>query len=88
MPFEISLASKIVQKCNETVFGDNKDVYVTADNIIEAAKNEKEHDAIMLSSLNRAKEKGVCFNRDKIQFKVNSIMVWCKLSIPLSGTYP
>ena len=62
-----------MQKRNEIVFGDIDDVYMIADDIIVAARNEKEHDAIMLSLLNRAKENGVCFNRDKIQFKVNSI---------------
>ena len=62
-----------MQKRNEIVFGDIDDVYVIADGITVAARNEKEHDAIMLSLLNRAKENGVCFNMDKIQFKVNSI---------------
>ena len=73
MPFGICSASEVMQKRNETVFGDIGGVYVIADDIIVAAKNEKEHDAIMLALLKRAKEKGVCFNRDKIQFKVNSV---------------
>ena len=60
-------------KRNEAVIGDIDGVYVIADDIIVTAKNEKEHDTIMLSLLNSAKEKGVCFNRDKIQFKVNFI---------------
>ena len=68
MPFGICSASEVMQKRNETVLGDIDGVYVIADDIIAAAKNEKEHDAIMLSLFNRAKEKGVCFNRDKIQF--------------------
>ena len=73
MPFGICSASEVMQKHNETVFGDIDGMYVIADDIIVAAKNEKEHDAIMLLLLKRAKEKGVCFNRDKIQFKVNSV---------------
>ena len=75
MPLGICSASEVMQKRNETVFGDIDGVYVIADDIIVAAKNEKELDAIMLSFLKRAKEKGVCFNRDKIpvQFKVNSV---------------
>ena len=48
-----------MQKRNETVFGDIDGVYVIADDIIAAAINEKELDAIMLSFLKRAKEKGV-----------------------------
>ena len=62
-----------MQKRNETVLGDIDGVYVIADDIIVAAKNEKEHDAIMFSLLKRAKEKCVCFNGDKMQFKVNSV---------------
>ena len=61
-----------MQKHNETVFGDIDGVYVIAD-IVVAAGNEKEHDTIMLSLLNRAKEKGICFNRNKTQFKVNFV---------------
>ena len=38
-----------------------------ADDIIVAAENEEEHDAIMLALLNRARESGVRFNRKKIQ---------------------
>ena len=73
MPFGICSASEVMQKRNETVLGDIDGVYVIADDITVAAKNEKEHDAIMFSLLKRAKEKGVCFNRDKMQFKVNSV---------------
>ena len=73
MPFEICSASEVMQKRNETVFGDIDGVYVIAGDIIVVAENEKEHDPIMLSLLNRAKEKGVCFYRHKIQFKVNSV---------------
>ena len=67
MPFGICSASKVKQKRNDADFGDIDGVHVIADDIIVAAKNEKEHDAIMFLLLNRAKEKGVCFNRDKIQ---------------------
>ena len=72
MPFGICSASEVTQKRNEIIFGNIKGVYVIADDIVVAAKNEKEHGAIILSLLNRAK-KGVCFYRDKIKFIVNSI---------------
>ena len=66
MPFGICSASEVKQKRNKTIFGDIDGVYVIADDIIVAAKNEKEHDTIMISLLNKVKEKGVSFNRDKI----------------------
>ena len=62
-----------MQKRNKTVFGAINGVYVIVDDVIVAANYEKEHDAIMLLLLNRAKEKDVCFIRDKILFKVNSV---------------
>ena len=46
-----------MQKRNETVFGDIDGVYVIAGDIIVAAKNEKEHDAIVLSLLNRSRRR-------------------------------
>ena len=73
IPFGICSASEVMQKCNEIAFDDIDGVYVIADDKIVAAKNKKEHDAIMLSLLKRAKQKSVCSNRDKIQFKVNSV---------------
>ena len=41
MPFGIFLASEVMRKHNETVFGDIDGVYVIADDIIVAAKKEK-----------------------------------------------
>ena len=46
MPFGICSASKVMQKRNETVFGDIEEVYVIADDIIVATKNEKEHEKL------------------------------------------
>ena len=73
MPFGLSSASEVMQKRNENTFDDIKGVHVIADDIIVAAENEEEHDAIMLALLNRARESGVRFNRKKIQFKVTSV---------------
>ena len=73
MPFGLCSASEVMQKRNESTFGDIKGVHIIADDIIIAAEDEKEHDAIMLALLSRARESGVRFNREKIQFKVNSV---------------
>ena len=73
MPFGLCLASEVMQKRNESTFADIKEVHIIADDVIIAAEDEKEHDAIMLALLSRARESGVRFNREKIQFKVNSV---------------
>ena len=73
MPFGLCSASEVMQKRNESTFGNIKGVHIIADDIIIAAEDEKEHDAIMLALLSRARESGVRFNREKIQFKVNSV---------------
>ena len=48
-------------------------MHIIADDIIVAAKDDNEHDQILLALFNRAKEMGVRFNEKKIQFKVNSV---------------
>ena len=70
MPFGLTSASEIMQKRNET-FGDLQGVHIIADDIIIAAKNE--HDSTLLRVLQRARDKGVKFNADKIQFKVSTV---------------
>ena len=59
-----------MQKRNET-FGDLQGVHIIADDIIIVAKNE--HDSTLLRVLQRARDKGVKFNADKIQFKVSTV---------------
>ena len=73
MPFGISSASEIMQKRNEETFGDINGVHVIADDLIIAARDEQEHDRILRTVLQRAREKGVKFNKNKIQFKVSTV---------------
>ena len=73
MPFGLSSASEVMQKRNEDTFGDIHGVHIIADDLIIAAPNEKEHDRILRSVLQRARDRGVKFNKDKIQFKVSSM---------------
>ena len=72
MPFGLTSASEIMQKRNEETFGDLQGVHIIADDIIIAAKNKHEHDSTLLRVLQRARDKGVKFNADKIQFKVST----------------
>ena len=73
MPFGLTSASEIMQKRCEETFGDLQGVHIIADDIIIAAKNEHEHDSTLLCVLQRARDKGVKFNADKIQFKVSTV---------------
>ena len=73
MPFGISSASKVMQKGNEETFGDISGVHVIADDLIIAAATEQEHDAILCKVLDRARDKGLRFNYEKIQFKVSEV---------------
>ena len=66
MPFSISSASEGMQKRNEETFGDISEVHVIADDLIIAAATEQEHYAILRKVLDRAKDKGVRFNYEKI----------------------
>ena len=73
IPYGISSASEVMQKQNEETFGDISGVHVIADDLIIAAATKQEHDAILRKVLDRARDKGVCFNYDKIQFKVSEV---------------
>ena len=72
MPFGISSASEVMQKRNEEAFSDIQGVNVIADDLIIAARNEIEHDAIMHRVLQRARRENVVFNAGKMQFKVTT----------------
>ena len=65
MPFGISSASEVMQKRNEETFGNISGVHIIADDLIIAAGNEEEHDKILQDVLQRAREKGVKFNKYK-----------------------
>ena len=62
MPFDISSASEVMQKRNEEAFSDIQGVNVIADDLIIAARNETEHDAITHRVLHCARGENVVFN--------------------------
>ena len=57
---------------NET-FGDIQGVHVIADDLIIAATDDQEHDNILHIVLSRALDKGVKFNSEKVQFKIDEV---------------
>ena len=73
IPFGISSASEIMQKRNEETFGDIQGVHVIADALIIAAKDDQEHDNILHRVLSRARDTGVKFNSEKVQFKIGQV---------------
>ena len=74
MPFGISSASEVMQKRNEETFGDIPDVHVIADDMIIAGIDDKEHDEPLQKVMERARQKNVRFNPEKIQFKVDKVV--------------
>ena len=62
-----------MKKRNEEAFADIQGVNVIADDLIIAARNEIEHDAIMHRVLKRARRENVVFKAGKIQFKVTTV---------------
>ena len=73
MPFGLSSASEVMQKRNEEIFGTIDGVHVIADDLIIAASSPQQHDAILKTVLEKARQKGVRFNKEKIQLRVNAV---------------
>lgn len=73
LPFGVKSASEVFQQYNNEVFGDINGVHIVADDMIVAAATEKEHDEIVATIIERAKQYNVKFNPDKIQYKVNEV---------------
>uniref|UniRef100_A0A3B3DIW6 ribonuclease H n=1 Tax=Oryzias melastigma TaxID=30732 RepID=A0A3B3DIW6_ORYME len=73
LPFGIKSASEVFQPKNCETFGNIPGVFIIADDMIIAATSEREHDEILQKVMERAKTANVKFNKDKIQFKVNTV---------------
>lgn len=73
LPFGICSAPEIFQKRNFDVFGDIEGCEIYFDDLIIAGSNEREHDVILNKVLQKAKDYNVKFNKDKFQFRVNSV---------------
>ena len=60
------IASEIVQRRNKETFGDINGVHVIADDPIIADQDDQDHDRILQTVVQRADEKVVKFNKNKI----------------------
>ncbi|KYO27425.1 hypothetical protein Y1Q_0013450 [Alligator mississippiensis] len=74
LPFGIKSANKVFQQKNFERFGDIPGIHIIADNMLIVAATKEEHDTILKQVLERARLKRIKFNKDKIQFLVDSIM--------------
>ena len=73
LPFGICVASDAAQTMVEKTFGDIPGVIVIHDDLIIASKTSDEHDKILTKVFERARERNIKFNKNKIQFKVSEV---------------
>ena len=73
MAFGICSASEVLQKRAYQTFGDIPDVHIIADDKILASENEKDHDHLITTVLERARANSIKFNLHKIQPKKSEV---------------
>ena len=71
MPFGISSAPEVFQKYVLEIFEEIEGVVF--DDIIITGENETEHDKILTTVLETARENNIKFNKEKIQLKVKLV---------------
>ena len=73
MPFGIRSASEVFQKHNETAFADIPGLHIVADDLIIAANDIDEHEKILHQVLQRAEDRNIKLNFDKLQLRMNEV---------------
>lgn len=73
LPYGISNAPEVFQEQIETYFGNIPNVLCWFDDILVMGKNEKEHNEAVKKLIERAKEVGAVFNKDKLQYKQKEV---------------
>ncbi|KYO47567.1 hypothetical protein Y1Q_0019680 [Alligator mississippiensis] len=73
LPFGVKLASEVFQQKNYECLGDIPGLHIIMDDMLIAVATKEEHDTILKQVLKRARLKGVKFNKDNIQFLVDSV---------------
>ena len=87
MPFGLKSASEIFQKKNEAAFEGIDGIHIVADDIIIAANDLEEHNAILHKVLQRASDRNIKLNFDKFQFCVDAVK-YLGTIISLEGMKP
>ena len=75
LPFGLAIfvSQDVFQKHLNSVLDGLKGVTGIADDTFVFGATEKEHDENMVNLMNRSREKGIKFNKDKIQFKCQEV---------------
>lgn len=73
LPFGVKICAEVFQKYNERNFEDIEGVNVFIDDIIISANSVEEHDRILEKVVERARERNVRFNRNKLQYRVQTV---------------
>ncbi|XP_053696549.1 uncharacterized protein K02A2.6-like [Sabethes cyaneus] len=73
LPFGLSISPEVFQKFNEENFSDIAGVFVYIDDLLIYADNEEEHDCIMKKVIERARQRNIKFNSNKLQYRVNKV---------------
>lgn len=73
LPFGLNMAPEYFQFINNKNFGDIPGVQIYFDDLLIAADTLEEHDRILKLVVDRAKDLGVKFNKNKIQFRAESV---------------
>lgn len=72
-PFGLSSAPELFQKVNETIFSGIKNVLKYLDDLLVVGDTEAEHDEALDAVMERARQCGVRFNPDKLQYRKSSV---------------
>jgi hypothetical protein len=73
LPFGLVVSQDIFQKQLDTAFQGLNGVTGIADDTFVYGSSEEEHDRNLVKLMERAREKGVVFNKDKLQFKCERV---------------
>ena len=73
LPFGLNVSQDEFQNQMDEILENLPGVVSIADDVCVYGKDENEHDMHLLGLMNRAKEKGLVFNKSKCQIKQNSI---------------
>ena len=73
MPFGLASATEVLQERNDETFSAIPNVYVIADDLIIAGKDDQEHDEALTGVMQRAREKNIRFSPGKLQYKVAQV---------------
>ena len=73
LPFGLVVSQDVFQKHLDSALDGLKGVTGIADDTFVFGATEKEHDENMVNLMNRSREKGIKFNKDKMQFKCQEV---------------